>query len=176
MIHPITGILHYTIAQLAKNHNPNSIIDIGGVGKLKSFVDCDVIDANKKKGHDGTRLRFEDNSFDVSVSVATLEHVENHQRFIDESIRVSRKSSIHWFPYGEFANKTEEFKKNFKTYNHPCKIPTNLHESNLTPFMTVSEHLLLLSTLYEEINCKETYEFIQRFGNREYGTIMVINK
>lgn len=176
MIHPVTAMLHYKIAHKAMGLEPKSIIDIGGVGKLRSFIDCKIADANKSKGFDGTNLKFPDNSFDIAVSVATLEHVNNQQKFINESIRVAKIAAIHWFPYGNAAVKTEEFKKRFKSYNHPCSIPTNVDKQHCTPFVTVSEHLLLLATLYKEINCEETYCFINKYGCQNYGTIMVINK
>jgi len=176
MIHPITAILHHEIAFQAAGRNPKSIIDIGGVGKLKSFIDCKITDANKKKGYDGTNLKFPNNSFDLAVSVATLEHVDNQQKFIDESIRVAKIAAIHWFPYGQPAVEVENFKKRFSTYSHPCKIPTNIDRQYRTPFISVSEHLLLLATLYEEINCEETYNFVDQHGYKNYGTLMIVNK
>jgi ubiquinone/menaquinone biosynthesis C-methylase UbiE len=54
---------------------------------------------------DGTRLPFQDKSFDLAVSFATIEHVGNRQRqkdFISELSRVSRLCCIttpnRWFP------------------------------------------------------------------------------
>jgi len=175
MIHPITAILHYRVAKEAAKWNPKSIIDIGGVGKLRSFIDCEITDANKIKGFDGTNLKFQDNSFDVAISVATLEHVDNQQKFLDESIRVARIAAIHWFPYGDQAANVEEFKKRFSTYSHPCKIPAGICEG-LSPFISVSEHLLMLATLYEEMNCIETYDYVGTHGHKNYGTLMVVNK
>ena len=54
---------------------------------------------------DGARLPFEDNSFDLAVSFATIEHVGSRERqraFISELCRVSRQCSIttpnRWYP------------------------------------------------------------------------------
>jgi len=174
-MHPISAILHRKMAKEISKRNPKSVIDIGGVGKLKTLLKCEVTDANKRKGHDGTNLKFPDKSFDMSVSVATLEHVDDQQKFLDESMRVAKFATVQWFPYGHAAAKVEEFKRKFSTYSHPCVVPTNLDERHMTPYGTISEHLLLLATIYPEINCEATYDFIEDYGNEYYGVIMAID-
>jgi len=39
---------------------------------------------------DGTNLQFEDNSFDVIISIETVEHIENDEKFVRELHRVLR--------------------------------------------------------------------------------------
>lgn len=173
-IHPVTAMIHDAVAFRidALDDCPSSILDIGGTGKLVHFVQCGVTDANIKTGDDGCCLRFADDSFDVSVSIATLEHVNDQRRFLEESLRVAKLASIHWFPYGEDAAIVERFKKRFTTYSHPCAVPTGLgDEWEVNPYVTVAEHLLLLATLYDEMNCPETYRVVRCIGRRPYGVI-----
>ena len=180
MIHPISAMLHYQVALESERFSPQSVIDIGGVGKLSKFLSCEIVNANKNQGFDGTNLPHDDNSFDVSVSVATLEHVKDQEKYIAESIRVCTKSAIHWFPCGEGGLVAEKYKGSIAKYNHPCVIPDisvlKIPNSRSYDYMTVAEHMLLLCSLYETMNCIETYDFIDEHGHKTYGKMLIIDK
>jgi len=55
----------------------------------------------------GTQINCEDNSFDWSISIHTLEHIPKSERenFILEMIRVSKEGIFMNFPEGEYAEK-----------------------------------------------------------------------
>lgn len=111
---PVSEYMHDKIVRILRENAVHTVVDIGGIGKLKNkgFV---LVDANLKGGLDGTSLPFEDRSFDASVSINTLEHVKNQEKFIEESIRVARKGTFHFFLYGEIAEKTEMLKKTVRS-------------------------------------------------------------
>jgi len=183
-IHPVTAALHHRVALETAQFGASTILDIGGTGKLKEFVSCKVQDVNLTTGVDGCCLPFENSSFDVTVSIATLEHVACQEKFLAEALRVSRTASIHWFPYGSNAVLVEEFKKRFwdttPCYRHACTIPPpaalDEFQVEMEPFITVSEHLLLLATLYESMNCKEVYTFAQNHAHEPYGVILRVKR
>jgi SAM-dependent methyltransferase len=185
MIKPISEYIHYRITQKLKLYNIHSVLDIGGTGKMKEreFI---TTDANIRYGIDGKKLPYPDNSFDATVSIATLEHtgnIENMKKFLNEAYRVAKQTSIHWFPFGKLGQKVENFKKKIG-HHHPCIVPDysiidHLDNSNLNysiePFMRIDEHLLLLATMYPKLNKPELYDFI--FRNRGHmGIILEIKK
>jgi len=173
--------IHWRMSNLVSEYEPTSIIDMGGVGRIKSFVNCKVVDANLKAGIDATKLPFKDNSFDISLSINTLEHIKNKKKFLLEAIRVAKVASIHWFPYGAGAKLTEKLKKELG-HKHPCSIP---EYQDILPFLTDSktsckfkesisckDHLLLLASINEKMNNSKTFEFIEKYGNVPYSFIL----
>ena len=77
------------------------VLDVGGhSGLISDFLpedDTFVLDMLPFEGlncvlGDGARLPFEDDSFDLVVSIDTLEHIPSDQRvrFLEEQLRVSR--------------------------------------------------------------------------------------
>lgn len=168
---PVSEYMHDKIVRILRENAVHTVVDIGGIGKLKNkgFV---LVDANLKGGLDGTSLPFEDRSFDASVSINTLEHVKNQEKFIEESIRVARKGTFHFFLYGEIAEKTEMLKKQLG-HRHPYRMSSKniLKRGNHYPFCTVSEHLLTLATLYPKLNVRQLYDFIEEYGKDFYGVI-----
>lgn len=168
---PVSEYLHDKIVRILKKNNVQTVIDIGGIGKLKNRG-FKLVDANIKDGLDGINLPFRDNIFDASISINTLEHVKNQEKFIEESIRIAKKGTFHFFLYGEIAEKTEELKKQLD-HHHPCHVPPEsiLRKGNHYPFCTVSEHLLMLATLYPKLNVRKLYDFIEEYGKDFYGVI-----
>lgn len=168
---PISEYIHDKIVRILRENDVHTVIDIGGTDKLKNRG-FELTNANIKYGLDGMNLPFNDKSFDASVSINTLEHVENQEKFIEESIRVAKKGTFHSFPYGEIAEKTEVLKKQIGHY-HPYHIPPEsiLRKGNHYPFCTVSEHLLTLATLYPKLNVRQLYDFIEEYGKEFYAVI-----
>lgn len=168
---PVSEYIHDKIVRILKKNNVHTVIDIGGVGKLKNRG-FELTDANIKSGLEGTKLPFEDRSFDASVSINTLEHVKNQEKFIGESMRMARKGTFHFFLCGKIAEKTEVLKKQLG-HHHLCHVPSEsiLKKGNHYPFCTVSEHLLTLATLYPKLNRRQLYDFIEEYGKDYYGVI-----
>jgi len=158
------------------------IIDIGGVGKLNDRFEK-VCNPNLKDGIDGCRLPYESNSFQASVSIATLEHVQDQVGFLRESIRVAREISVHWFPFGEQGEKIEQFKESLG-HKHPSLTPTKevIWEAvsdygyEIIPFVSCSEHLLCLACLHSKLNIPELYKFIFENLNTYYGVVLKVHK
>lgn len=182
-IHIISAYIHWSIARIAKSFNPKNIVDIGGIGKANHFIECDITEANIINNIDATNLPYANNSFDVAISIATLEHTDDHIKFISESARISRVAAVHWFPAGEAARKAEQLKEKLG-HTHPCTIPLqediesalrdlNLH-GRLSTLMTIGEHLLLLATIYPQLNTPKLYEAVRRIGSEPYGMTLTI--
>jgi len=187
-IPPLIGIPHFHIGKLANGYNPTKIIDMGGRGNLTYFVNCDVFNANteKKPRIDATNLPFEENHFDVSVSINVLEHVgsvNNQAKFLSEAKRVAKYATIHFFLFGELAKKIEAYKK-ICGHKHIHIMPdetivneflnTGFKDVKLYPFMTCKEHLLLMASMpkYKYINRKSTYSFIDQYGDQPFSYIL----
>jgi hypothetical protein len=182
-IHVISAFIHWHIANIAKSFNPAEILDMGGTGKTRQFLACKVTDANLAQNIDATKLPFPDKSFDLALSIATLEHVNNWRAFLAESIRISRISTIHWFPVGTAAKEAEQIKERLG-HAHPCTIPSqediegilkslNTH-GTLSPLMTVGEHLLLLATINPLLNTPIIFDTVRRIGSEPYGMVLTI--
>jgi ubiquinone/menaquinone biosynthesis C-methylase UbiE len=101
-----TFIRHRLIVALVRKFNPITILDVGGEGMLKLFLPrVQVTAANVKSAdicYSGDELPLNDNSFDLVVSLDTIEHLPNHKRkdFLYELYRVSRKGFILCAPLG----------------------------------------------------------------------------
>ena len=184
-IHVISAYVHYGVANVANRFSPELALDMGGVGKMRHFMTCNVTDANIIDDLDATDLPFADHSFDVALSIATLEHVSDWSRFLLESLRVSKMAAIHWFPMGGAAFEAERLKKRLG-YLHPCSIPSRVAIENflmkcdaqwtMDPFMTIGEHLLLISTISPNINRDDIFAAVQRIGNEPYGVLLTMKK
>lgn len=175
LIHPIYSVLHRKVALLAQEHEPCSLVDIGGKGRMRDYVDCQVKNANITEGYDGANLhQFSDEQFGVSTSIAVLEHVpvERRDAFLAESLRVARFAAIHWVPAGEMAERTEAFKNGLKLrrYRHKCVVMP--WRPDMEPFLTVGEYLLLLATIYPGMNTLKVHDFVCRYGGEPYGAIL----
>lgn len=182
MIVPISEYIHYYITQRLKIHDVKTVLDMGGTGKMKNRG-FKVVSANKRYGTDCTDLLFEDNKFDATISIATLEHVgdiNNQIKFMEEARRVCKKISIHWLPIHEDV---EIFLKSMG-HNHKCVIPNHtvilesLNSRYLIQdkFTTIKQHLLLLATINPKLNKPELYEYILNHGEEAYGVIVEILK
>jgi len=181
---PISEQIHHYIVEKLKSYGVKTVIDIGGTGKLNSkFV---TTNANICKKIDGSNLPYNDKTFDGSVSIATLEHVvkEKQIQFLQESIRVAKLVSLHWFPCGKMAQEAEDLKHKLG-HQHPCNLPEEFEIRNfidttkfryiITPLQTIVEHMLLLSTMYPYLNVRELYNFLYSINlNSHYGILVEI--
>jgi len=181
---PISEYMHYFTTLVLKKHKVSTVIDVGGTHKLDHRFD--VLNANILDGIDGTNLPYSTDEFDASVSIAVLEHVKSKELFLKECIRVAKKVSVHWFPYGDGSEpldtvnglKIENFKSSMG-HQHPCEVPLYKHllclikeyECNITPLVTCAEHLLMLATMYPALNNDKLYEFI--LNNNSYLGILL---
>jgi hypothetical protein len=109
----------------------------------------------------------------VSVSIDTLEHVADQCKFINESIRVANKASIHYFLYGKYAHSIELFKKSLGHIHNYTPISESVfktinHKFSLTPFLSASEHLLLMATINNNLNIPELFDFANSFTKDDY--------
>jgi len=172
---------HFYVFNRLRELNVKKVLDMGGKGRSHNRG-CSVIDANIKNGIDGSNLPFNDDEFDAAISIATLEHVGNHEKqkkFIREAIRVSKIISIHWIPV---HSPVESFLKKLG-HRHPCIIPNCnliLEEINITgkiiPFTTIKEHLIFLSVVYPRLNVSKLHQYILNFGKEIYAIILEIEK
>ena len=182
-VHPISAMVHARLARDILRFTPSTMLDIGGTNRfarLGLLPECEVRNANLLTGLDGTDLPFADGAFDVTVSVATVEHVPDHRAFLAEAFRVARIASFHWFPVGDDARAIEGLKT-----HHPCVIrdKEEILESlrpldgivRSTPYVTSREHLLLLATLYAYLNSPALYELADSLSGH-YGTIFAVER
>jgi len=178
-MHPVTAILHWKVLSILKQYDIESVLDVGGVGKMEQLSSYKITNANIIYGIDGCALPYEDNQFDAVVSIATLEHVHDQAKFLEECERVTRKASIHWFPCGRFAEEAERLKSKYGHY-HPCRLPnTNvLTEGGETRcvFMNCGEHMLLCMTLTPSLKAPEVYDFIMENYDNPYGFLLIGEK
>ena len=184
-IHVISSYVHYHVAQTAGAYAPQSVLDMGGMGKMRRFLSCQVTDANLLDKIDATCLPFPDNTFDLSLSIATLEHVEKWEQFLLESVRVCKTAAIHWFPMGRAAMDAEHLKAALG-HPHPCRVPKAQKLRNflarcgakwrMRPLMTMGEHLLLLGTINENLNGCDVFDLVAQAGKKPYGILLTITK
>jgi len=115
-----------TILYLLKNFfnfeakNKLKILDVGCGDKFlkepfekKGFlyegIDIDTIDFNNEK------FSFADNSFDIAVSLAVIEHIKNTENFLDEIRRVLKKGGFIFF---STPNWFYSYKNFYDDYTH----------------------------------------------------------
>lgn len=99
-----------------------------------SEIDCRIIDG------DIHSLEFEDGTFDVVVSVAVIEHIENPELAVAELIRCSRDRFVIATPYGHEADSAEhiqhfyddDIKALFAPYKHETSIVLDRPDGNRT--------------------------------------------
>lgn len=185
-IHPLSAYVNYeVVAEVVRRATVTSILDVGGTGKLAKLTRVPVIDANIDAGVDGCNLPYQPGSFDATVSVATLEHAADPIRFLDEALRVCRKVSVHWFPFGVHAEKAEVFKAQLG-HAHECTVPDLgrilQHAGDLgvthtyRPLLSISEHLLLLATINPALNTPALFDYVGIHGHNPYGALLTLVK
>jgi len=180
-LHPVTAVLHWKIMDILKGYDIKTVLDVGGIGKLDKLTQYHITNANIEFGVDGCALPFEDNSFDATVSVATLEHVIDPLVFLQESYRVAKKVSVHWFPCGCYAEKVEKLKKKYG-HLHPCRIPNPVEIDDVgidflwEEFSNCGDHLLLCMTLTPMLKAEEVYDYVVNYHDKPYGNILIGEK
>ncbi len=104
---------HKTIAKMIKNGE--TVLDVGGgVNALGRFIRNKIIVANLESGDvliTGSKLPFDDKSFDIVTSIDVIEHVSPKKRskFLEELLRVAKKRVIFSTPLGTKGHiKSEE--------------------------------------------------------------------
>jgi len=178
-MHPVTAVLHWKILSILKQYDIKTVLDVGGTGKLRSLSQYDVSEANLRDGVDGCALPYEDDNFDAVVSIATIEHVHDQEKFLNECERVAKIVSVHWFPFGPYAEMAEQLKKKYGHY-HPCNLPDKdimqRGGCESEEFMTWGEHMLLCMTLTPTLKTPEVYDMIIEDYDLPYGLILKRNE
>lgn len=133
-----------------------SVLDVGGsLREIKKFVKVDKFKtADIQKGadilFDGTKLPLKDNSFEVVISLDTLEHIKKNNRkdFTKELLRVAEKKVILAAPLG--TKKHIAFEKNLikKLKAEKKKIPNYLKEHIVNGLPVLEEIKDLVSKEY----------------------------
>ena len=91
-----------------------TILDVGGsLKELRHFVNHPITTVDVIGGdviYQGNDLPFKENSFDIVVSLDTIEHVpaENRPQFLSEALRVAKKQVIIAAPMGTLAHQQAE--------------------------------------------------------------------
>ncbi len=115
---------HYIVSKIVNNSVRSgkealTILDLGGyAGKTSDFFEhdkttvLDIYDSredNYVKG-DATNLAFQDSSFDLVTSFDVYEHIprDQRQKFITESVRVSKRAVIITMPIDDEKNTTSK--------------------------------------------------------------------
>ncbi len=114
----------------------NSVLDVGGGGgeiiKFLGHNDITVVDPDFNEGlhgfnsdkvcGDGCELPFKDDSYDVVLSIAYLEHIPPSKRdsYINEMKRVAKEKVLIYTPYGSLGEKYD-----LKIYNFRKKLGIN---------------------------------------------------
>ena len=183
-LHPVTAVLHWKVLEVLKRYDVRSVLDVGGVGKLGKLTNYGVTDVNISTGTDGCNMSFKDDSFDATVSIATLEHVGDQEKFLQECHRVAKKVDIHWFPYGPFAKEVEGLKKKYG-HQHPCRLSLDLYHWTMVDggipyksegFIRCGEHLLLCMTLTPSLKAPEVYDYALENHDEYYGILLIGEK
>lgn len=184
---PISAHVHHGICYYVSSFMPDSVVDMGGIGKSSQILECNVTDANVKNGMNCTDLPFTNNQFDIAMSIATLEHVggcNNQEKFLNESIRVSTIGTVHWFPFGEAAQEAEDLKK-LSGFSHPCILPAQevidkfIEDNNIihmSGYVTCREHLLMLCCTFPNRVKDSMYRLIDEFSDRDYYGLIISTK
>jgi len=179
----VSKVIHNAVASYVKKYDPSTVLDIGGFRRLQQFLTAKVTDANINNGIDGTNLPYKDNSFDVTTSIATLEHVNNQAKFMSESIRTARIASVHWFPFGPDGQRIEDLLKGYN-HKHDCVVPSlsifldlfNRYDFSVHMYPKYKDHLKNMAHIKPQIMNSDTMRFIERFSSRSYGIILEIIK
>jgi hypothetical protein len=101
-----TFVRHRCLASMAMEFHPGTILDVGGEGMLRLFLpQIQITTANVKNAdivYAGDKLPVNDKSFELVVSLDTIEHLPNNKRkyFLLELYRVSEKGFIICAPFG----------------------------------------------------------------------------
>lgn len=126
---------HQVVAELLGE--AESVLDVGGsLGELRKFTgqQLRVVTTDVVSGADvvysGENLPFADGSWDVVVSVDTIEHIPPKKResFVKELTRVARRRVIILAPFGSVSHQEYEDKLYQRWKESGVKIPMYLKE------------------------------------------------
>lgn len=120
--HPEVAIRYLPIVAEIKKHQYQTILEVGSGGLgITPYLKQKVVGLDtkfeppfhpklEKKTGTGLKIPFADKSFDVVISVDTLEHIssENREKVILEMIRVAKKEIIIAVPTGEKSSKQDK--------------------------------------------------------------------
>jgi ubiquinone/menaquinone biosynthesis C-methylase UbiE len=91
---------------MAMGFQPRTVLDVGGEGMLKLFLPkVRIVTANIKEAdicYSGNTLPLMGSSFDIVVTLDTIEHLHKNNRttFLSELYRVAKKGVILCAPFG----------------------------------------------------------------------------
>lgn len=116
----------------------SAILDIGGrwgfyTGPLEARghkpIVLDVVRPGYQKApvviYDGSRMPFDDKSFDISLLVTVLHHIDDQSAVLREALRVTRKriiivEDLYHHSVGRFWTILRDRLLNFEWFGHPC--------------------------------------------------------
>lgn len=132
--HPEVALRYLPVVSEVKRESPNSVLEVGSGGLgIAPYLGREVTGADtqfslpihpflKPVKVSGAKLPFADKSFDLVISVDTLEHINPRDRkaFLQELFRVAKKEVILAFPTGTKAAQQDEelaraYRGKFKT-------------------------------------------------------------
>lgn len=151
-----------TINKLRKDDEKFKLLDVGGYkGKTEEFLsdDTTILDLFDVKAKnyvqgDGTNLKFNDNSYDFTVSFDVLEHLTNAKRknFIKEASRVASEGFFLCCPFNnkdgaqaEAEQALNDIYRDLSKQDHPWLIE---HIDNKLPTTREIEGILSENKLY----------------------------
>jgi SAM-dependent methyltransferase len=120
----------------------SDILDIGGrwgfysgplIKRGHQPIVLDVVRPGFQKApvviYDGSKMPFEDKSFDASILVTVLHHIRDQVSVLQEARRVTRKrivivEDLYHHPLGRFWTIFRDRLLNFEWFGHPCGFRT----------------------------------------------------
>ena len=170
-----------TISLVEKLRNVRTILDVGcGPGKYcKTLTDkgYDVLGVDYSENQielakqkypqlrfmvaNGYELPFENNSFDVSISIGALQCLVDHKKFINELIRVSSKAIILCTLLSEKKSNDpmKTLKEQLKTDSFPCR---EYHPSELLPIFQDAKMTISVITTFNNEKILDGYFIVAR--------------
>jgi len=180
-LNPISYKYHFIAAGYVKGWGAKTVVDVGGIGGLRQFLDgASVTDVNRSQGMDGRDMPYSDGQFDACVSINTLEHVgggAEQTKFLKECMRVAKRG-VMIFPFGPAAERVEAIKK-AAGHNHACQVPLSIGPwpKERRVLTTCREHLLSLALaptqLPRNAYLKMMVEHVEKFDMDEPYTMLI---
>jgi ubiquinone/menaquinone biosynthesis C-methylase UbiE len=166
----------------------DTLLDVGGgdgtIFYFNKGNDITVLDINetelsksKKLGlktitASGSKIPFEDNSFDVVTSIASLEHVPPSERipYLKELKRVAKKKVLIYFPTGTIGEKYDRKLLKFRKLLHKKDPWTEEHLTNGLPSID------LIQEVFSSYNIKKIQNAYLWYLIMILQTIPLLNK
>ena len=169
------NISNYGISQLAEFYKPGmKVLDIGAGNNLIDFDGLTKFDMFEYQGvdaiGDSENLPFADESFDMIVSLAVLEHVQDPDKMADEIFRITKRSGrifiltafIQWehsYPYHYFNFSQHGLRQVFKKFKEI--------ECGPSPYTSLSQLTLIILELNKHIQDPHIKGFVDKIMEKE---------